>query len=222
MIRRVYEQAARSDAKAIYVATDDKRIVREVESFGGHAVITGENNPTGTDRVFDAVRQIGLKANDVVVNVQGDEPLIPPSAINKVAGLITLNAHMSTLCEVILNPQEIFDPNVVKVTIDAGQNAMYFSRAPIPWVRNHFDSKSVPKDVEFYRHLGIYAYTVEMLQKYVEWDSVPLEELEKLEQLRVLFHGEIIKIAISPEKIPPGIDIPGDVEPALRALKESR
>ena len=127
MIRRVYEQAARSDAKAIYVATDDKRIVREVESFGGHAVITGENNPTGTDRVFDAVRQIGLKANDVVVNVQGDEPLIPPIVINQVASNLAANkfAGVATLCEPICKIDDLNNPNVVKVVASESEFASY-------------------------------------------------------------------------------------------------
>ena len=220
MIRRVYEQASNSDADTVYVATDDVRIVDEVESFGGRIVMTSPDHPTGTDRIFEAASLIGLGDDDIVVNVQGDEPLIPPSVINKVAGMIDSNIQMSTLCELIIDPKEVFDPNVVKVVADANGIALYFSRAPIPWSRDHFPSGSIPNGISWYRHLGIYAYTAAMLARFVSWDPAPLEEAEKLEQLRALSNGEKIKIAISPDKIPPGIDVPGDVERTLKVLKE--
>jgi 3-deoxy-manno-octulosonate cytidylyltransferase (CMP-KDO synthetase) len=220
MIRRVYEQASNSDADAVYVATDDARIAEEVESFGGRIVMTSPDHPTGTDRIFEAASRIGLGDDDIVVNVQGDEPLIPPSVINKVAEMIDSSVHMSTLCELIENPQEVFDPNVVKVVADANGIALYFSRAPIPWSRDHFGSGSIPDGISWYRHLGIYAYTKAMLARFVTWEPAPLEEAEKLEQLRALSNGEKIKIAISPDKIPPGIDVPGDVERTLKVLKE--
>ena len=220
MIRRVYEQASSSDAQAVYVATDDTRIAEEVARFGGRVIMTRADHPSGTDRIFEAATQIGLGDDDVVVNVQGDEPLMPPSVINKVAEMIDSSVQMSTLCERIKDPAEIFDPNVVKVVADANGLALYFSRAPIPWSRDHFGSGSVSEGLSWYRHLGIYAYTAAMLARFVTWDTAPLEEAEKLEQLRALSNGERIKIAISPEKIPPGIDVPGDVERTLKALKE--
>ena len=220
MIRRVYEQASNSDADAVYVATDDARVADEVASFGGRVVMTHQDHPTGTDRIFEAASLIGLADDDIVVNVQGDEPLIPPSVINKVADMIDSNVQMSTLCELIVDPSEVFDPNVVKVVADDNGIALYFSRAPIPWSRDHFGSGSVPEGISWYRHLGIYAYTVAMLTRFVTWDPAPLEEAEKLEQLRALSNGEAIKIAISPAKIPPGIDVPGDVERTLQVLKE--
>jgi 3-deoxy-manno-octulosonate cytidylyltransferase (CMP-KDO synthetase) len=161
-----------------------------------------------------------LGDNDIVVNVQGDEPLIPPSVINKVAEMIDPNVQMSTLCELIVDSKEVFDPNVVKVVADANDIALYFSRAPIPWSRDHFGPGSVPDGISWYRHLGIYAYTAAMLARFITWDPSPLEEAEKLEQLRALSNGEKIKIAISPDKIPPGIDVPEDVERTLKVLKE--
>jgi 3-deoxy-manno-octulosonate cytidylyltransferase (CMP-KDO synthetase) len=220
MIRRVYEQASHSDAKAVYVATDDARIADEVERFGGRFVMTSPDHSTGTDRIFEAASRIGLGDNDIVVNVQGDEPLIPPSVINKVAEMIDPNVQMSTLCELIVDSKEVFDPNVVKVVADANDIALYFSRAPIPWSRDYFGPGSVPDGVSWYRHLGIYAYTAAMLARFITWDPSPLEEAEKLEQLRALSNGEKIKIAISPDKIPPGIDVPEDVERTLKVLKE--
>ena len=167
MIRRVYEQASESDADAVCVATDDVRIVEEVESFGGRVAMTDPDHPTGTDRIFEAASLIGLGDDDIIVNVQGDEPLIPSSVINKVAGMIDSNVQMSTLCELIVNPSEVFDPNVVKVVADANGIALYFSRAPIPWSRDHFGSGSIPDGISWYRHLGIYAYTGAMLARFV-------------------------------------------------------
>ena len=222
MIRRVYEQASESDADTVCVATDDARIADEVESFGGRVTMTALGHPTGTDRIFEAASLIGLSDDDIIVNVQGDEPLIPPSVINKVAAMIDSNVQISTLCELIVAPDEVFDPNVVKVVADANDIALYFSRAPIPWSRDHFGSRSIPDGISWYRHLGIYAYTAAMLARFVTWGPAPLEEAEKLEQLRALSNGEKIKIAISPEKIPPGIDVPGDVERTLKVLKEGK
>ena len=220
MIRRVYEQASNSDADGVYVATDDDRIAGEVESFGGRVVMTRRDHPSGTDRIFVAASRIGLGDDDIIVNVQGDEPLIPPSVINKVAEMIDSNVQMSTLCELIIDPKEVFDPNVVKVVSDTHGIALYFSRAPSPWSRDHFGSGSIPKGISWYRHLGIYAYTAAMLARFVSWDPAPMEQAEKLEQLRALSNGEKIKIAVSPDKIPPGIDVPGDVERTLKVLKE--
>lgn len=220
MIRRVYEQASNSNAAAVYVATDDVRIADEVESFGGRIVMTSPDHPTGTDRIFEAANRIGLRDEDVVVNVQGDEPLIPPSVINKVAEMIDPGVQMSTLCELIDNPAEVFDPNVVKVVFDTNGLALYFSRAPIPWSRDHFGAGTVPEGISWYRHLGIYAYTAAMLARFVTWNPGPLEEAEKLEQLRALSNGEKIRVAVSPDKIPPGIDVPEDVERTLKVLKE--
>ncbi|MBT6584476.1 MAG: 3-deoxy-manno-octulosonate cytidylyltransferase, partial [Gammaproteobacteria bacterium] len=124
------------------------------------------------------------------------------------------------LCELIIDPKEVFDPNVVKVVSDTHGIALYFSRAPIPWSRDHFGAGSIPKGISWYRHLGIYAYTAAMLARFVSWDPAPMEQAEKLEQLRALSNGEKIKIAVSPDKIPPGIDVPGDVERTLKVLKE--
>lgn len=220
MVERVYVQSKKSNADRVVVATDDERIMDEVQRFGGLAVMTRVDHENGTGRLHEAAGLLGLKPSDVVVNVQGDEPLIPPAAIDAVAGMISGDYQMATLCERIVERQDVFDPNVVKVVFDSSGKALYFSRAPIPWARNQFQSEAdLPEDGAWYRHLGIYAYTCEMLSDYVGMPATRLEELEKLEQLRVLAHGGIIAVAESPVPIPPGIDVPDDVERTLAVLQ---
>ena len=222
MIQRVYEQASKSDATEVFVATDDWRIADAVEAFSGEVVMTSADHPSGTDRVHEAASKIGLSSDSVIVNVQGDEPLIPPGAINQVAAAIKGATEMATLCEAIVDPQDAFNPNVVKVAFDQASNALYFSRATIPWVRGEYENQqqsTVPESC--YRHLGIYAYTVDMLNKYVSWPPTKLEALEKLEQLRVLEHGVAIRVLLTESKLPVGIDVPEDVPRVLAAIREN-
>jgi 3-deoxy-manno-octulosonate cytidylyltransferase (CMP-KDO synthetase) len=235
MIQRVYERATLSDATSVYVATDDDRIAAEVERFGGQVIMTLPSHPSGTDRVFEAVRQAGLAENEVVVNVQGDEPLIPPSAINLVAKSVVQvpagpdntkvpSVGMATLKEEITSIEEVLDPNIVKVVTDQDGMALYFSRAPIPFSRTDFShgqgSSGLPGQYRWYRHLGIYAYRVSLLQRFVNWPPAELELVEHLEQLRVLANGERIYVGESPESVPPGIDVPADVAKTLEFLDD--
>lgn len=220
MIQRVYEQAQKSRADAVYVATDDERIREAVQAFGGEAIMTRAYHETGTDRIREATSAVGLAADDIVVNVQGDEPLMPSQAINQVALGIDGQVRMSTLKEPLMDMTDVMNPNVVKVVVDADDVALYFSRAPVPWSRDDFGDENLGTlpAAAWFRHLGVYAYTVGMLEHYVSWPASQLEQLEKLEQLRVLANGEKIRVLTCDAEIPPGIDVPEDVPRTLARL----
>ena len=203
MIQRVYEQASKSDARRIIVATDDERIASVVTSFGGLSCMTSAEHPSGTDRIQEVVRLESMRDDDIVVNVQGDEPLIPPEVINQVAGNLAENdVSMATLYETIDGLDELFDPNIVKLVSNEKGMAMYFSRAPIPWDRDHIPHSlqdSVPNAmddrIQYKRHVGIYAYRVRLLNQYVTWPVDEIEQIERLEQLRILRKGLQIHVA---------------------------
>lgn len=219
MIRRVYEQAAQSSADRIVVATDNERIRDEVQQFGGEAVMTAQDHVSGTDRIHEAAHRLELTPDDVVVNVQGDEPLIPPAVIDRVAALVCADIPMATLCEPISDRDDVFNPNIVKVVRDQYDVALYFSRAPIPWDRTAFDSDGELVAGKWFRHLGIYAYSVSLLDHFVSWPVAEVERTESLEQLRVLANGEKIRVEVSAEAMPPGIDTPEDVARTLAVLE---
>ena len=223
MVQRVYEQAACSDAAQVIVATDDERIISVVKSFGGEVCLTREDHLSGTDRLQEvcSIRQLG--DDHVVVNVQGDEPLIPPAVINQVANnLVGSGSKMATLSEGIDDIADLMDPNIVKVVTDHNSNAMYFSRAPIPWPRDEFSApgKSLPEFAKCQRHLGIYAYRVSLLNRFVRWEPGILEKTEKLEQLRALWHGIEIHVEQAIENIPPGIDTEKDLRRTIALIEE--
>jgi len=186
MIQRVVEQAARSGAERVVVATDDKRIADAVTDFGGEVVMTDANHPSGTDRLQEVAQKLGLDDAAVIVNVQGDEPLLPPSVIDQVAGNLASHseAGIATLCERIHDLEMVMNPNAVKVIFDHQGMANYFSRAPIPWSREQFSSnlsQQLPAGAEYYRHIGIYAYRVGFLHIYVSWPPSLPEVTESLE-----------------------------------------
>ncbi|MCG8564087.1 MAG: 3-deoxy-manno-octulosonate cytidylyltransferase [Desulfobacterales bacterium] len=208
MIQRVYEQAAKSKAiTQTVVATDDQRIVDAVEAFGGRAVMTSDNCRSGTDRVAETADILGLTDDEIVVNIQGDQPVFDPRSIDDLLHpfLETPGLKMSTLAYKIQDPREITDPKDVKVTFDIHGNALYFSRAQIPFPR---DGET---DVDFYKHLGFYAYTKAFLNTVVSLPSGRCEQIEKLEQLRVLEHGHSIKVAVT-DFDSPEIDLPEDIQ----------
>jgi 3-deoxy-manno-octulosonate cytidylyltransferase (CMP-KDO synthetase) len=216
MIQRVYEQAGLSAASRVVVATDDERIQAAVESFGGEVCLTRADHVSGTDRVHEVVEKLGLPDEQCVINVQGDEPLIPPAAINQVAELMAGdNTLMATLCEPIDLEQDYLDPNIVKV-VRGGHAALYFSRAPVPLNRDH------PTTYQggAFRHIGIYGYQARLLRQFVTWPEATLEKTEKLEQLRVLENGVAIAIAAAACEIPPGIDTARDLERTLAVLED--
>ena len=216
MVQHVYECALKSDAASVVVATDDGRIEEVVRAFGGQVVMTAATHHTGTDRVAEAAAALGYADEDIVVNLQGDEPMMPATLVQQVAASLAAatRAEVSTLCHPVHTAAELFDPNVVKVVMDNRGDALYFSRAPIPWDRDAFAERpdKLPAGAEYYRHLGIYAYRVSFLRHYVELDSCPLEELEALEQLRILWHGYRICIARALEMPGDGIDTAADLE----------
>ncbi len=217
MIERVCIQASKSGAKSITVATDHLDIKACVENAGFDVVMTREDHVSGSDRIYEAAQKIGLDKHDVVVNVQGDEPFIPSENISLVAALLSSDhAKMATLC-CSMDSKEAQDPNAVKVIFDKQGKAIYFSRAQIPFVREPHE-----QSVSYFRHIGIYAYRVSLLEQFVNWPESQLESLEKLEQLRVLENGEAIMIKALTKAPPAGIDTPDDLARANQSLKENR
>lgn len=216
MIQRVYEQASLSDAEQVVVATDDKRIAQAVKAFGGKVCMTLASHESGTDRLQEVAQQLSLADDSIVVNVQGDEPLIPPQVINQVAKNLAASAQASvaTLSEPITTREDFVNPNIVKVVSDVNGLALYFSRASMPWPRDAFsdDVGDLPKGDLFQRHIGIYAYRVALLNQFVTWPQADIESTECLEQLRVLWNGHRIHVAQSVLPVPGGVDTEADLE----------
>lgn len=223
MVRRVWEQAKRSTAQRVVIATDDARIVDVAESFGAQVCMTSPRHPSGTDRLQQVVAELSLPADHIVVNVQGDEPLIPPQVIDQVA--MNLAAHpqagIATLCEDINCIADLTNPNVVKVVSNAQGMALYFSRAPIPWPRDAFihGQETLPANGAWYRHIGIYAYRTGFLHQFVAWPVAPQEQLESLEQLRALHNGVSIHVDKAIQHVPAGVDTADDLELVRRLLQ---
>lgn len=222
MIRHVWEQAGRSGASRVVVATDDPRIVEVCRAFGAEVLLTRVEHNSGTDRLAEVATQLGLASDAIVVNVQGDEPLIPPSIIDQVAGNLAAHpeAGIATLAEPIEDVASLFNPNVVKVVMDHDGLALTFSRAPLPWARDAFaqSKESLPAGVPYRRHIGIYAYRAGFLHDFVSWGPCWLENTESLEQLRALWHGVRIHVADALEAPPAGVDTPEDLERVRRLL----
>ncbi len=194
------------------VATDDERIFKAVGQAGHRALMTRAAHPSGTDRIAEAASALGLAAGDIVVNVQGDEPLIEPALIRDVAAMLERKreASMSTACHPIHDEASLENPNVVKVVLDAAGYALYFSRSQIPFPRETGGT--------WYRHAGIYGYRNEFLQRFAGLSVSPTEKTEALEQLRALWHGYRIAVAVSAAAIPPGVDTPQDLEAVRKML----
>lgn len=227
MIQHVYERACDSDAAEVVIATDDPRIFQAAEGFGAKAVMTAATHNSGTDRLEEVASQLGYSDDHIVVNVQGDEPLIPADLINQVAHNLAAEteASIATLCERIHDRASVFNPNVVKVVFDHKGMAHYFSRATIPWARDAFAAgqpETLPADVHWYRHIGIYAYRVSLLKAFVQWAPAPLEVTESLEQLRALWNGARIHVAEAGVTPAPGVDTEADLERVRAILEEQR
>ena len=223
MVQHVWEQACRSQAERVVIATDDQRIFKVAEEFGAQACMTSPEHPSGTDRLQQVVNELGLPGDHIVVNVQGDEPLIPAQVIDQVATNLAHNteAGMATLCEEITAVEDLINPNVVKAVFDAKGMALYFSRAPIPWPRDAFmqAQDNMPDNGKWFRHIGIYAYRTRFLHEYVTWSPAPQETLEQLEQLRALHHGVSIHVAIAGASVPGGVDTQADLDQVRRLLQ---
>ncbi|KGK58249.1 3-deoxy-manno-octulosonate cytidylyltransferase [Xanthomonas cannabis pv. phaseoli] len=215
MIQHVAERALLAGARAVWVATDDARIAEAIARVPGVQVaMTGSEHLSGTDRLAECARIAGWDADTCVVNLQGDEPFAPAAGIRAVAELLLHSgADMATLAAQVDTAHDLFDPNVVKLVRTAGGDALYFSRAPIPWHRDSFASQpeQLPADGQWLRHIGIYAYRAGFLQRFAAMPPGMLERLESLEQLRVMEAGHRIAVALTPEQFPPGIDTPDDL-----------
>lgn len=227
MLQHVWERASGSGASVVIIATDDARIAERATAWGADVCMTRADHASGTDRLAEVAAIRALSSEAIVVNVQGDEPLIPPEVIDQVASNLATNAGfaMATLCEPLHGEVQLLDPNTVKVVRDQHGRALYFSRAPIPFPRDRQlgepgarESALLP-DGCWWRHIGLYAYRVGFLQQFVAWAPAPLEQIEQLEQLRALYHGQQIHVAPACTCVPGGVDTVSDLQ-QVRALLE--
>ncbi|HEX8610015.1 MAG TPA: 3-deoxy-manno-octulosonate cytidylyltransferase [Telluria sp.] len=218
MVVRVAERAAASGAARIIVATDHADIAAACAAHGVEACMTGADHPSGTDRIAEVARTLGLAEDAVVVNLQGDEPLIDPALLAATAALVGPGVPMATCAHPLHEAADAFNPNVVKVVLDKLGRAMYFSRATIPWHRDGFaqSKDSLPASYVALRHIGLYAYTNAFLQTYPTLEPAPLEAVEALEQLRVLWHGFPIAVHVTSSAPAAGVDTPEDLERVRR------
>lgn len=226
MVVRVVEAALKSSAADVCVATDDERVRAAVEAHGHRVVMTRPDHASGTDRIAEVVDAMGWRDEERVVNVQGDEPLIESALIDAVADALGKVSHggtppMSTAAHPLTSVEDFFNPNVVKVVCDASGRAMYFSRAPMPWARDAFAARrdQLPANLGALRHIGIYGYRAGFLREYGRLAPSPIEGVEALEQLRVLWHGHQIRVAVFDHPPQPGVDTPEDLERVRECFK---
>lgn len=219
MIQHVYERALASEASEVIIATDDQRIADSAKRFGADVCMTREDHISGTDRLAEVAQARSFHGDDLIVNVQGDEPCLPAILINQVAADLAHHreAAITTLYSQLEHAEQVFDPNIVKVVVDAKGYAMYFSRAPIPWLREKFNDK---QQLESFRmphlkHVGLYAYRADFLHRYHELPPAPPEQFESLEQLRALYHGN--RIHLTEAQVDPGHGV--DTEQDLLAVE---
>lgn len=220
MIVRVVEAVAGCGADGVWVATDDSRVMEAVAAAGQQAVITRADHPTGTDRIAEVAAQLGWGDDEIVVNVQGDEPLIDPALVQGVAKALEEDqgAAIATAAHALTRAEEFFNPNVVKVVCDQSGRAHYFSRAPIPYARDALAASKdrLPEGFGALRHIGLYAYRVSFLRRYGSLPSAPTEQWESLEQLRALWHGYAIRVITCDQAPAAGVDTPEDLERVRR------
>lgn len=226
LLQHVYDQAVKSQASRVIIATDDSRIEDFARSINAEVCMTASHHRSGTERSAEVIERYGLAADEIIVNLQGDEPMMPPACLDQVASLLNdkdAEAPMATLCEPIHSAADIFDANTVKAIMDQHGYAMYFSRAPIPWHRDSFNdaTSEMPDGQAYYRHIGLYAYRAGFIRHYLEAEVCPLEKTESLEQLRVLYMGHKIRIAPAIEATGPGVDTEADLN-RVEALLQQR
>jgi len=223
MIRHVYDRACESGAEEVVIATDDARIEAVARQFTDQVCMTSSEHTSGTDRIAEVVRTLHWPDDTVVVNLQGDEPLMPPALLTQVAETLESHAEsdMATLAVPLTDPGQLFDTNAVKVVADCNGYALYFSRATIPWKRDLFDKKVAVQSTwleGIYRHLGIYAYRAGFLGGYASLPVSPIERMESLEQLRVLWNGGRIAVDVAADAPPAGVDTAEDLARVIEAL----
>jgi 3-deoxy-manno-octulosonate cytidylyltransferase (CMP-KDO synthetase) len=214
LIQWVWQSARASRAASVTVATDDVRILDSARAFGADCMMTSPQHTSGTDRIAEAVREKGFAADEVVVNLQGDEPMMPPAVIDEVAESLRTRPRIdiATAVAPILTLPEFLDPSCVKALRALDGQALYFSRAPVPWPRDAATQDGPTRFAGAWRHVGIYAYRVRSLLQFASWPPTPLEECEKLEQLRALEHGMRIHLTVLSQAPPAGVDTPADLE----------
>lgn len=215
MIQHVFEKAQLSGATRVIIATDNEKVATVARQFGAEVCLTSAQHNSGTERLAEVVEKLALPNDEIIVNIQGDEPLIPPVIVKQVADNLQKYAvPMATLAVNIHQAEELFNPNVVKVVADKNGYVLYFSRAVIPWDRDNFSDPPRISDLNaiYLRHIGIYAYRAGFIKQYVQWQPTELEQIEKLEQLRVLWHGEKIHIELAQAVPEVGVDTPEDLE----------
>jgi 3-deoxy-manno-octulosonate cytidylyltransferase (CMP-KDO synthetase) len=221
LVVRVAQRAALSRAERVIVATDSEEIAQVCRSHHVEVVLTSPQHATGTDRLAEAAQHLALADEAIVVNVQGDEPLIPPAVVDRVAGLLQQrpDCAIATAAHPLTDAAEFFSPNVAKVVADAAGRALLFSRAPIPWSRDAFarSRDRLPAEFPALRHIGLYAYRAGFLRRYPALGAAPIETHENLEQLRALWHGHGIAVLVLEAPLPPGVDTPQDLA-HVRAL----
>lgn len=215
MIAHVCARASEAGAEQVVIATDDVRILQTVQDLGFTAVMTRPDHQSGTERIAEVAESFGWAQDTIIVNLQGDEPLIPAAYIRDVAAALAGQQHagIATLAAEIFDPEEIFNPNAVKVVLSKQGYALYFSRAPIPWERAAFshDGGTPSGAMPYLRHIGMYAYRVSFLRRYCHWPASVLESVESLEQLRILWQGEAVRVQVVAETPPAGVDTPEDL-----------
>ncbi len=227
LLQHVWERAVSAHAVEVVVATDDERIARVADGFGARVCMTDPGHASGTERIAEVIEVMGWPDDEIVVNLQGDEPLIAPGLLDQVAQDLERHegADVATLAAHLDDPDQLFDPAVVKVVLDGKGYALYFSRAPVPWVRDAMAwTRPVEREVarRHLRHIGLYAYRAGFVREYVRWPATALEAAESLEQLRVLWHGRRIHVSLAAEAPPAGVDTPEDLERvAARLLAEA-
>ncbi|TAM55594.1 MAG: 3-deoxy-manno-octulosonate cytidylyltransferase [Paraburkholderia sp.] len=225
MVVRVAERARDAGAERVLIAADDPRVLQAAQIHGFEALLTRADHPSGTDRLAEVAVRLGLADDTIVVNVQGDEPLIDPALVRDVASHLATHPDcaIATAAHPISDPAEVFNPNVVKVVLDARAVALYFSRAPIPWLRDAYQGQASARAIDVrampappadtvFRHIGLYAYRARFLRTYPTLAQAPIEQAEMLEQLRAMWHGERIAVRITHEAPAPGVDTPADLE----------
>jgi 3-deoxy-manno-octulosonate cytidylyltransferase (CMP-KDO synthetase) len=224
LLQHVWQRASESSAQSVVIATDDERVVAVAESFGAQVVLTGSGHQSGSDRIAECAAQLGWPDDHLLVNLQGDEPLMPPACLDQVAALLNKRAdcEVASLYWPVTDAAEVQNPNAVKVVTDSDDRALYFSRSAIPYARAYADiDAAIVAGVEWKRHLGLYAYRLAALRRYTSCAPTPLELSERLEQLRIMEQGGRIAMARACEFIPAGIDTPDDLE-RVRKLIESK
>ena len=219
LIQWVYESACKSGAQHVVIATDNDRIQDAAKEFGAEVCMTSADHHSGTDRIAEVVEKLELPDDEIVVNLQGDEPLMPPVLLDQVADTLSTHSEavMATVGNVIEDEQDYHDPHVVKLVTDSEGYALYFSRASIPWHRDALDEGNTPL-TPGHRHIGLYAYRAGFIKEYSKWPPAPIEQAESLEQLRVLWHGRRIAVCEAAELPGPGVDTKDDLERVRKIL----